>query len=245
MPESDSKQESRKNVDLFGETVEYETTISEDATQPRIDVDIHGVRVVLPIDSEETPSELLRENASWVLEKKETYDRHRRDAPERRFEEGERFPYLGSEYEVRVEPVTEHELGEDTIRLSETKVEQTDIAAALREFYRNRARSFFEETVEEYAEKMEVSYKSITLRNQRTRWGSCSAKENLSFNWRLLMAPEGVAEYVVVHELAHLREKNHNKTFWRIVGEYMMDYKQKAAWLEENSTALIFSEQDL
>jgi predicted metal-dependent hydrolase len=141
--------------------------------------------------------------------------------------------------------VTEHELGEDTIRLSETKVEQTDIAAALREFYRNRARSFFEETVEEYAEKMEVSYKSITLRNQRTRWGSCSAKENLSFNWRLLMAPEGVAEYVVVHELAHLREKNHNKTFWRIVGEYMMDYKQKAAWLEENSTALIFSEQDL
>jgi predicted metal-dependent hydrolase len=240
-----SSSEVDAEVELLGERVEYKTVVSEDATEPRIDVDIHGVRVVLPTDSEGTPEELLSDNATWVLEKKAKYDEYRKNAPDRTFEEGEQFPYLGETKEVRVASVRKRETTEDKILLPEEDVEPKGIKDTLKQFYRERAQSFFEEKVEEYAEEMDVEYESVSVRNQRTRWGSCSAKKNLSFNWRLVMAPEDVAEYVVVHELAHLKEKNHTKTFWRIVREHMPEYKQKAEWLEENSTELVFSEEDL
>lgn len=92
---------------------------------------------------------------------------------------------------------------------------------------------------------MGVEYNKIELRNQRTLWGSCSTTGTLSFNWRLVMAPPEVADYVVVHELAHLIEADHNSEFWRIVGEYDDDYKEHVDWLETNSARLIFSEDDL
>ncbi|MFW5929370.1 MAG: M48 family metallopeptidase, partial [Halobacteriota archaeon] len=115
----------------------------------------------------------------------------------------------------------------------------------LEEFYRREARGFFEKAVGRYSDEMNVEYEGIAVRNQRTRWGSCSPKKNLSFNWRLVMAPEGVLEYVVVHELAHLKEKNHTDRFWRVVEEHMPEYKQHANWLKENSVELIYTEDDL
>jgi predicted metal-dependent hydrolase len=242
-----SKTETPDEVELLGKHIEYETVVSEDATEPRIDVDIRGVRVILPPNSDETPEGLLCENADWVVKKKEKYDEYRRRAPHREFVEGEEFPYLGDTHKVHVENVEEYKVHDGKIVLpqSEVRIPEDGMEETLRDFYRKEAQDFFVRKVEEYADKIGVEYESVSVRNQRTRWGSCSAKKNLSFNWRLVMAPEDVAEYVVVHELAHLKEKNHTKTFWRIVREHMPDYKAKADWLEENSTELVFSEQDL
>lgn len=85
----------------------------------------------------------------------------------------------------------------------------------------------------------------LELRNQRTRWASCSPQRTLSFNWRLVMAPDDVIDYVVIHELAHLREKNHTRRFWSIVREQDPDYEQHLDWLKVNSSKLIFTEADL
>jgi predicted metal-dependent hydrolase len=92
---------------------------------------------------------------------------------------------------------------------------------------------------------MDVEYKQLELRNQRTLWGSCSTTGTLSLNWRMVMAPPDIVDYVVIHELAHLIEADHNREFWRIVGEHDPDYKRHADWLDANSTKLIFSEADL
>lgn len=80
---------------------------------------------------------------------------------------------------------------------------------------------------EHLSAKMGVTYEKITIRNQSTRWGSCSAKGNLNFNWRLVLLPETLAEYVVVHELAHRKEMNHSKKFWAVVEQELPDYKQR------------------
>lgn len=93
--------------------------------------------------------------------------------------------------------------------------------------------------IPKYSLSMGVNPNRITIRNQRTRWGSCSSKGNLNFNCLLSLVPERVMEYVVVHELAHLIEMNHSKRFWKIVEEIIPDYKEQKRWLKENGDGLI------
>jgi len=94
--------------------------------------------------------------------------------------------------------------------------------------------------VEKYAAQMQVDYGRISIKHQKTRWGSCSSKGNLNFNCLLMLAPIEVQEYVVVHELAHRVEMNHSPKFWKIVEEYFPDYKQARKWLKDNGNDLIF-----
>lgn len=90
-----------------------------------------------------------------------------------------------------------------------------------------------------YAEKMGVTYGRITIRSQRTRWGSCSGKGNLNFNCLLMLMPPQVVDYVVIHELSHRKHMNHSADFWETVKTYMPDYAQQRKWLKENGAALL------
>lgn len=99
---------------------------------------------------------------------------------------------------------------------------------------KKEAREQIQKYVDEYAVKMGVSYGRIAIREQKTCWGSCSSKRNLNFNWKLILMPPEIMEYVVVHELSHLFEMNHSKQFWKIVETYIPDYKARKKWLKEN-----------
>lgn len=90
-----------------------------------------------------------------------------------------------------------------------------------------------------YAESMNVQYGRITIRNQKTRWGSCSGKRNLNFNCLLMLAPDEVIDYVVVHELCHLIEMNHSKAFWGEVERVMPDYKKRRQWLKDHGNEIM------
>ena len=89
------------------------------------------------------------------------------------------------------------------------------------------------ERVAYYAPKVGVTYGNITIRNQKSRWGSCSAKGNLNFNWKLALMPDEILDYVVVHELAHRMEMNHSDKFWKIVENVLPDYRERRKWLKE------------
>lgn len=105
--------------------------------------------------------------------------------------------------------------------------------------YRAQAAEIFARKAAYYAERMNVTFNKITIRDQKTRWGSCSSKGNLNFNWRLVLAPVPVLDYVVIHELAHRREMNHSSRFWDIVGEMMPDYRIYRKWLWEHGECLM------
>lgn len=100
------------------------------------------------------------------------------------------------------------------------------------------ARDIFTKKTAYYARIMNVSYGRISIREQKTRWGSCSSKGNLNFNWRLILAPEEVLDYVVVHELAHRREMNHSKAFYAVVESVLPDYRAARRWLREHGDSL-------
>ncbi|WP_407934019.1 M48 family metallopeptidase [Halocatena halophila] len=234
-----------REIDLLGIPVEYEVRHSADATDPRIDIDIHGVTVVIPEAEDVQPTKLLEENAAWVIEKQRNYDSYREQAPDRNFEAGNYFPYLGTDRELVIESCRRHEITENSIRLRQCAVEQSSVKQVLENFYRSHARNHLTDRVDQYANRMDVGYKTLELRNQRTRWGSCSTNGTISLNWRLIMAPPEIVDYLVVHELAHLTEQHHKREFWQLVGEYVTDYKAKAEWLEKNSARLIFDEDDL
>ena len=90
----------------------------------------------------------------------------------------------------------------------------------------------------ESARKMGVTYGRITIREQKTRWGSCTSEGNLNFNWRLIFAPEKVLDYVVVHELSHRKEMNHSPAFYAVVASVMPEYKACEKWLRDNGATL-------
>ena len=235
----------RQEITLLGNTVEYVVQHSPNAAETRIDVDIHGVAVVIPEGEEVQPTEILRENAAWVIDKQRNYDTYRNQIPDRSFEAGESFPFLGEDRELVIESRQKHGIAEDSIRLRKSAVTQSSIKPVLENFYRSRARDYLTERTNYYAKQMGVEYEKLELRNQRTRWGSCSTSGTISLNWRLIMAPPDIVDYLVVHELAHLIEQNHGRDFWRLVGEHIPEYKQKAEWLEQNSAKLIFSNDDV
>lgn len=104
--------------------------------------------------------------------------------------------------------------------------------------YRNAARDVFTSRAAYYQQFTGGNYTSITVRDQKTRWGSCSSRGTLSFNYRLIFAPPKVLDYVVVHELCHLTHMDHSKSFWAMVEQIMPDYRTCKDWLKEHGHEL-------
>ena len=102
-----------------------------------------------------------------------------------------------------------------------------------------QAKQIFSEKVARYAKEMGVTYGRVTIRHQKTRWGSCSGLGNLNFNCLLLFAPDAVQDYVVIHELCHRKEMNHSDRFWCEVAKVMPDYKVHKKWLKENGRKIM------
>ena len=109
---------------------------------------------------------------------------------------------------------------------------------ALEKRYRDAAKEYIPKRVEFYQQYTGGHYSKITIRDQKTRWGSCSSNGTLSFNYRLMLAPPRVLDYVVVHELCHLTHMNHSKEIWNMVESILPEYKEYRNWLKENGNTL-------
>lgn len=103
-----------------------------------------------------------------------------------------------------------------------------------------RAKRIIPQRVRHYADIMGVTYGRITIRMQKSRWGSCSAKGNLNFNCLLMRTPETILDYVVVHELCHLKEMNHSERFWAEVEKVLPDYKERRKWLKDHESEIMY-----
>lgn len=145
-----------------------------------------------------------------------------------------RLPRRTPEAEARAFAARHEEWLRKTVRRMEIRAAHTpQYGAEEIRTYKERLRPVLLCRVEEYAKRMGVSYGRIAIRDQKTRWGSCSAKGNLNFNWRLALVEPELLDYVVVHELAHRREMNHSPRFWALVEEILPDYRERRKKLKK------------
>jgi len=108
----------------------------------------------------------------------------------------------------------------------------------LRDWIKREAKQILIRKVDYYAEKIDKPVRRITIRDQKSRWGSCSSAGNLNFSWRLLLMPEKVMSYIVAHEVAHLEHMNHSQEFWELVESLCPDMEESKHWLKMNGTSL-------
>jgi predicted metal-dependent hydrolase len=179
--------------------------------------------------------QLLAHKAAWIEAKLALVQQ--RQAPPRRFQAGETFLYLGTAYPLLIQPSVKKPLQfQDGFILSEAALPTA--AAVLEKWYRQQARRVLEERVSFWAARYGLSPAGVSINAARTRWGSCGARGTLNFTWRLVMAPLAVIDYVVVHELAHLKERNHSARFWEEVERMMPGYSQHRQWLKQHGHTL-------
>lgn len=176
----------------------------------------------------------IKEKQHWI-DKKIAQMKQYPQFEEKKFIDGELFQFLGKEYPLQIAHIDEIQLTDKLLFPFKYK---RSIKKKILEWYKDHALKTVTKRVEEYTKRMQVTYKSIELSRAKRRWGACSHLDELSFNWRLIMAPIDVMDYVVVHELAHTLQKNHSKKFWEIVQKFCPDYKLKRRWLKVHGNAM-------
>ena len=195
------------------------------------------VRAPFNVD-DNTIISIVQKHKRWIKKKKAEIEKRDPKFHPKEFVNGEGFLYLGRYYKLKIVDNQKEPLKfENGFYLS-------SYASLLRakevfiKWYKKAAYKKISERVKWYAQKSGFKYNRINITNAQKRWGSCSYKGNLNFSWRLIMAPLLVVDYVVIHELVHLEEKNHTKNFWNKIKVLMPEYERYDKWLKENSYLL-------
>jgi predicted metal-dependent hydrolase len=218
-----------------GEVVVAEVRRSPRVRVTRIQVAAdRPLRVVVPDGaSDEFAADAVRNKANWVKTKLRLVEQTR-----------EAVGALGlSQPGVvwragRTMPVTLTDAAKAHVDNGVLHVPAKDADVALRRWYRNEAKEYLRDLVTHEAHRLGLKPSAVVIRDQKTRWGSCSSAGTISLNWRLLLAPEEVARYVVVHELVHLRHPNHSKSFWRTLASSFRDWRTQSEWLRRHGYEL-------
>lgn len=180
----------------------------------------------------------LDQKSNWVKRKQAEAFELSAQYPPHTFAEGELFFFLGKTYPLRIveDGKSGVALSSDRFILSKGQVSQAK--ALFSAWYRHSAREILSDRVSQLADSYHISYRQLRITSARTRWGSCSSSGTLSFPWRLVMAPIDAIDYVIVHELAHFKERNHSRKFWSLVNEMMPGYQTWEQWLKNNGRRL-------
>jgi predicted metal-dependent hydrolase len=214
--------------------IDYTIRRSERARRVRVTVDpARGVEVVLPKRAPEREAAVaIRDLRPWIDRRVAELDLARVAVAAR----GDSVPYLDGVLRLVAQPgrTRAHRRGDEL--LVPVGAEQRP---AIERFYRRAARAEVVTRLDHACARAGTSYSSLTIRGQRTRWASCSPSGAISFNWRLLLAPERVLDYVVWHEVCHLEVLDHSPRFWALVESRCPDYREQVRWLRRNGATLV------
>jgi predicted metal-dependent hydrolase len=181
----------------------------------------------------------IKEKESWVIKKISEKERSIKET-EKAFIPGEKFLYLGESYPLEIGDTHYRGL---PLKLSFGKfVLDKDRLEEARDlfihWYKREAKEKIEGRVHYFSNRLQLFPKGLKITSAKYRWGSCSRDSRLSFSWKIIMAPLSIIDYVLIHELVHIKEKNHSKRFWTYLETILPDYRKHRFWLKENGYRL-------
>jgi len=229
----------RKNdsIEAYNRRIDYEIVFSKNRKRAEI-----VVRPDLKVEfrapqglSSETIKEMVRRKAVWICKKLESFEANKLPDQKKQYVEGEIYLYLGREYHLKIVALESIKKSFTAFKDSELTVivpgKTSDglfpllVKKAIWDFYSGRAEVEVGSIITDYSRKLGISPPAFKVKYQKRRWGSCSADNVIRINFQLIMAPSEQLEYVVVHELCHIKEKNHSARFWRLVSKLMPGYE--------------------
>ena len=224
--------------------IPYTVRRSDRARHARIVVDRGEVEVVVPRRMAMRHVEpFVAQKRRWIERTLRKMQEAERDSPTVKLADGGCVPYLGEELELRVkvEPgrVRSHVARRgETLHVKVPASGPNAIRDALESWYRRRAKAEVAPRLDAATRRAGTSYKRLSIRGQRTRWASCSSSGAMSFNWRLLLAPAEILDYVVEHEVAHIEVLDHSRRFWALVARRSPRYREHERWLRMHGPSL-------
>ncbi|WP_419835438.1 M48 family metallopeptidase [Endozoicomonas atrinae] len=191
-----------------------------------------------PEANDQQARDFVREKRRWIYKKLAEKQQLRSDAQQKQFVNGEGFLYLGRSYRLKlVEPSDRQQplsLTHGRFCLNKEVVDRGNSKETFIRWYATRGKGWLDRKAQEYYRRMEVEPAGIKIQDLGYRWGSCTRSGWLNFHWKTILLPAKMAEYVLVHELAHLHEPNHTAEFWHRVERAMPDYVERKQWIAEH-----------
>lgn len=228
------------NFDYGTQTIEFQViyrkrkTISIEIEAPNV------ISVIVPEKAKEDEIlEIVKTKAKWITQK--LYDIREMEYGKinKEYVNGESLLYMGRNYALQLivdkdykRPLVKLYHGKIYVTINENNEDR--IKSSLEEWYRQKAMEKIEQRINYYKSYFNVKPKKIKVREQKKRWGSCNSKQELFFNWRCIMAPANILDYVVVHEMCHMVFMNHSNDFWDLLYKILPDYKIRKEWLKNN-----------
>jgi predicted metal-dependent hydrolase len=179
----------------------------------------------------------VEEKQTWINKVIQKQEKELAQCKSKEYETGEHFLYLGKSYPLEVFSEPFENAGVvfwNNVLYLNTQGDKDLRKHYFISWYKKKAHDFVCQRVDFFSRMLKLRYESIKITSAESRWGSCSEDNNLTFSFRLIMAPTEVIDYVIVHELMHIREKNHSSKFWRRVGEVIPEYRVHRRWLKDN-----------
>lgn len=205
----------------------------------RVSEDGHVTVTAPPFVSERKINQFVEANQAWLSERL----LHVRTKQQHLTAQRDSLPFRGKDYGFRLAISTKKPkvtLDEKILTVQAPTEDDKTVRQILEKWYKKQAKDYFEKRVPLLADLVNHDVRNVTIRSQKTRWGSCSSRQTISLNWRLILCPEWVSDYVIYHELAHLKHMNHSKAFWNLVADYFPKYKEAEKWLKQNRRLLLF-----
>ena len=228
--------------------VPYILSNSKRAKHIRLVMNMSGLKVVKPIkESIYEVKKVLEEKSNWIYKHYTEFQDRKTVEYKREWESGEIVLLKGIQYNIIILP---HKKKAILINFNGIRFEifindtfneyerKTHIENAFKKWYMKTAYETLKERLDHYCKLTGLVYNNLRVKEQKTCWGSCSKKRNLNFNWKLILSPQWVMDYVVIHEICHLKHLNHSKEYWVMVEMYMASYKKAQEWLKKNGSGL-------
>lgn len=234
----------KREASIDGRAITYTVKRSLRAKHVRLEVRPQtGLTVVVPhsYKIEQLPG-LLKSKERWITNNLARCSHSQYLSAQKELRSGDTIPYLGRDLEL-VKGKNHSGIGSvtiegNTLAVSPGLFKNGILELALEQWYRTEAAKLINNRADKLSSQMGINYKRIVIRGQKTRWGSCSHRKNLNFNWKLIMAPESVIDYVIIHELTHLKEMSHSKRFWELVSQYCPRWREYKKWLKQHEADL-------